>query len=417
MSIAELIMTGTQQASKSTDWVADSLAKIGDNVGKVLREREQQKQAQEMLPFLQQGIQESMTLAGQGKSGEAYSKMIGMLTPEVMNTPQSMTLVKLGIDAIGKSTDDFIMGQRATQNTGMTATDLIALRAMGITPPETNTPSTNVVPKTTPSGGANPALADFDTRVDEVNLPANPEKGQGDSGLTAPVGTRPQPSIVTKPPQAAPTPEQELAASFVQKNQNIAQTQGVGSAWYNEAVSKDSPKLKQLDQTHEPIDLKGANQFQFGTMYFPKEKDLDKEIKITGKGNDFNISMDLNKVDPKKEEERRDFKQNIINALGMMQSKEMQMLFKEYGSIENFPLPSMSNPKSIKFPIKDKEGKEKMISLPVTGNIKNMGLGDAFKLLQNAPGIGRPIGILIARSGMSTGGDRNSKENLANILK
>jgi len=40
-----------------------------------------------------------------------------------------------------------------------------------------------------------------------------------------------------------------------------------------------------------------------------------------------------------------------------------------------------------------------MISLPVTGNIKNMGLGDAFKLLQNAPGIGRPIGILIARSG------------------
>jgi hypothetical protein len=415
MSIAELIMTGTERASKSTDWVADSLAKIGDNVTKVLREREQNRQAQEMLPFLQQGIQESMTLAGQGQSGAAYSKMLGMLTPEVMNTPQSMTLVKLGLDAIGKSTDDFIMGQRATQNTGMTATDLIALRAMGITPPETPTPSTNVVPKTTPSGGANPALADFDTPDDA--MPTNPQAGQGGSVLTPPVGTQPQPSIVTKPPQAAPTPEQELAASFVQQNQNIAQTQGVGTAWYNEAVSKDSPKLKQLDQTHEPIDLKGANQFQFGTMYFPKEKDLDKEIKITGKGNDFNISMDLNKVDPKKEEERRAFKENIINALGMMQSKEMQMLFKEYGSIENFPLPSMSNPKSIKFPIKDKEGKEKMISLPVTGNIKNMGLGDAFKLLQNAPGIGRPIGILIARSGMSTGGDRNSKENLANILK
>ena len=60
MSIAELIMTGTQQASKSTDWVADSLAKIGDNVSKVYREREQNKQAQEMLPFLQQNLQESM---------------------------------------------------------------------------------------------------------------------------------------------------------------------------------------------------------------------------------------------------------------------------------------------------------------------------------------------------------------------
>ena len=417
MSIAELIMQGTNQTSNSMAGLGDSLAKLGQNVGAALAQREQQKQAQEMLPMLQQGMQESMTLAQQGQSGAAYSKMLGMLTPETLNNPQSMTLVKLGLDAIGKSTDDFLLSQKATQGTGMTATDLIALRAMGITPPETPTPSTNVVPKPKPSGGANPAQADFDTIVDEMNLPANPQVGQGGSILTPPVGTQPQPSAVATPTQATPTPEQKQAASFVQQNQNIAETQGVGSAWYNEAVSKDSPKLKQLDQTHEPIDLKGANQFQFGTIYFPKEKDLDKEIKITGKGNDFNISMDLNKVDPTKEKERRDFKENIINALGMMQSKEMQMLFKEYGSIENFPLPSMSNPKSIKFPIKDKEGKEKIISLPVTGNVNNMGLGDAFKLLQNAPGIGRPIGILIARSGISTGGDRNSKQNLANILK
>jgi hypothetical protein len=93
------------------------LAKLGQNVGAALAQREQQKQAQEMLPMLQQGMQESMTLAGQGQSGAAYSKMLGMLTPETLNNPQSMTLVKLGLDAIGKSTDDYLLSQKVSQST------------------------------------------------------------------------------------------------------------------------------------------------------------------------------------------------------------------------------------------------------------------------------------------------------------
>ena len=68
MSIAELIMQGTNRASESTAWVGDSLAKLGQNVGAALAQREQQKQAQEMLPFLQQSMQESMTLALRGRS-------------------------------------------------------------------------------------------------------------------------------------------------------------------------------------------------------------------------------------------------------------------------------------------------------------------------------------------------------------
>jgi hypothetical protein len=217
MSIAELIMTGTQQASKSTDWVADSLAKIGDNVSKVYREREQNKRAQEMLPMLQQGIQESMTLAGQGQSGAAYSKMLGMLTPEVMNTPQSMTLVKLGLDAVGKSTDDFILTKKAN-NQGSSIVELLLAKQLGLelptTPTQPTTPSTNVVPKPKPSGGGNTALADFDTPVDAVNLPANPEEGQGDSGLTAPVGTGSN--------QQAPSPTQaKVAQGFKTIKQQI----------------------------------------------------------------------------------------------------------------------------------------------------------------------------------------------------
>ena len=74
MSIAELIMQGTKRSSESTAWVGDSLAKLGQQVGASLAEREQQKQAQEMLPFLQQSMQESMTLAGQGQWEQVEKK-------------------------------------------------------------------------------------------------------------------------------------------------------------------------------------------------------------------------------------------------------------------------------------------------------------------------------------------------------
>jgi hypothetical protein len=108
MSIAELIMTGTERASKSTDWVSDSLAKIGDNVTKVLREREQQKQAQEILPFLQQSMQESMTLAGQGKSSEAYAKLMPFLTdPSVINNPNLRQAIPAFEKGIELATNDF----------------------------------------------------------------------------------------------------------------------------------------------------------------------------------------------------------------------------------------------------------------------------------------------------------------------
>jgi len=109
MSIAELIMTGTERASKSTDWVADSLAKIGQNVGQALAQREQQKQAQEMLPMFQQSMQESMKKAGEGKSGEAYSILMPFLTdPSVARNPFMMPALEAGIKMNQIAADDFL---------------------------------------------------------------------------------------------------------------------------------------------------------------------------------------------------------------------------------------------------------------------------------------------------------------------
>jgi len=108
MSIAELIMQGTNRASESTAWVGDSLAKLGQNVGAVLAQREQQRQAQEMLPFLQQSMQESMKLAGEGKSGEAYAKLMPFLTdPSVMNNPNLRQAIPAFEKGIELATNDF----------------------------------------------------------------------------------------------------------------------------------------------------------------------------------------------------------------------------------------------------------------------------------------------------------------------
>jgi hypothetical protein len=105
MSIAELIMQGTNRASESTAWVGDSLAKLGQNVGAALAQREQQKQAQEMLPFLQQSMQESMKLAGEGDTAGAYSNMIGLLAsnPNLMQMKSVLPIFDLTLKGITES--------------------------------------------------------------------------------------------------------------------------------------------------------------------------------------------------------------------------------------------------------------------------------------------------------------------------
>jgi len=108
MSIAELIMQGTQRASESTAWVGDSLAKLGQNVGKVLADREQQKQAQEMLPMFQQNMQDAMTYANEGDSGLAFSKLMPFLTnPATLKNPYILPALDAGTKMIELAANDY----------------------------------------------------------------------------------------------------------------------------------------------------------------------------------------------------------------------------------------------------------------------------------------------------------------------
>ncbi len=120
MSIAELIMTGTNRASESTAWVGDSLAKLGQQVGASLAQREQQKQAQEMLPFLQQSMQESMKLAGQGKTGDAYAKLMPFLAdPSVINNPNLRQVIPAFESGIKMAGDQFYKKEELRIREGM----------------------------------------------------------------------------------------------------------------------------------------------------------------------------------------------------------------------------------------------------------------------------------------------------------
>jgi hypothetical protein len=120
MSIAELIMTGTNRASESTAWVGDSLAKLGQNVRAALAQKQQQKQAQEMLPFLQQSMQESMALAGSGKTGEAYAKLMPFLTdPSTVNNPYVLPAIGAATKFIDEESNNFLKKEQLRIQEGM----------------------------------------------------------------------------------------------------------------------------------------------------------------------------------------------------------------------------------------------------------------------------------------------------------
>jgi hypothetical protein len=180
MSIAELIMQGTNRASQSTAWVGDSLAKLGQNVGQALAQREQQKQAQEMLPFLQQSMQESMTLAGQGQTGEAYARLMPFLTdPSVINNPNLMPAVDAALKLNQLATNDYLKKEQLRVREDMYNARYGGGETVVYDTPTAEQmadpnyrPSARVVPKTTPtrSGGGGAGMGGGSAREGAIAI-------------------------------------------------------------------------------------------------------------------------------------------------------------------------------------------------------------------------------------------------------
>ena len=360
MSIAELIMTGTERASKSTDWVADSLAKIGDNVSKVLREREQNKQAQEMLPFLQQGMQESMTLAGKGQSGAAYSKMLGMLTPETLKNPQSMTLVKLGLDAIGKSTDDYLLSQKVSQSTsGMDsilpilaltnpqlASQLSAARTQTGTGNQVGTGNKPTTPQPAPSGESNISQdQDVDlsslsaTKTTEFSVPVQTNEG---TKYARPKIEGPMPTDQGAGQPQAPSPTQ---AKVAQGFETIKQQIDSGTP-FSSVMSESTKMIFPKDQV-QPFSKRIIAMPKL-EKYIPGAEgitELDSPDVLRQKNMNISsrsgMSLSYENIDPLYDYQKanKPFSQQINDAVAFLDSDgSLQKAIKALGGFENISI-------------------------------------------------------------------------------
>jgi hypothetical protein len=360
MSIAELIMTGTERASKSTDWVADSLAKIGDNVSKVYREREQNKQAQEMLPMLQQGIQESMTLAGQGQSGAAYSKMLGMLTPQTLNNPQLADFVKLGFSAIGKSTDDYLLSQKTAQSTsGMDsilpilaltnpqlASQLTAARTQTGTGNQVGTGNKPTTPQPAPSGGSNLSQdQDVDlsslsaTRSTEFSVPVQTNEG---TKYARPKMEGPLPTDQNAGQSQAPSPTQ---AKVAQGFETIKQQIDSGTP-FSSVMSESTKMIFPKDQV-QPFSKRIIAMPKL-EKYIPGAEgitELDSPDVLRQKNMNISsrsgMSLSYENIDPLYDYQKanKPFSQQINEAVATLDSDgNLQKAIKALGGFENISI-------------------------------------------------------------------------------
>jgi hypothetical protein len=76
MSIAEQIYAGSQQQSKNWSVLADSIGRLGQQVGASLANREYQKQAAEALPAMQAAYRSAMDDVSRGSVTEGYRKFM-----------------------------------------------------------------------------------------------------------------------------------------------------------------------------------------------------------------------------------------------------------------------------------------------------------------------------------------------------
>lgn len=346
MSIAELIMQGTEQNTKSTAWVSDSLQKLGQQVGTALKEKEQQRQALEVMPFLQQNMQESMQLAQNGKSGEAYSKMFSVMNPQMMNNPQLLPLIKVGFDAIGKTADDVLMSQRISQGTS-SGTDSILQMLMLTNPQLANQlavargqtgmqpPATQTTPNTAQPN--NSALGETDTVVLPTSDP---------NGIVPGVGAAPLQSD-------APSQTQAVTAAAMQKNyQALDSGKTFGDIVANvDAMVFTPDKLFSLHPQYKKISglsryLPGVE----GVASIPEEALSNKSISISSKGG---MSATFAN-DPEYQKDPKKFLDTITENVGILnQDQGIQDAIKILGGIDK-----------ISFVSSGRKGESKVANLP-----------------------------------------------------
>lgn len=386
MSIAEMIMRDNAQQSKNWSVLSDNLGKLGQQVGQQLAMREYQKQAAEALPAMQQQMQAALQDAGSGRSADAYSKLLPLISNPAYN--QNPILLP-GLEYIMKATkdesDNFLMKQKTQQGSQYGIADYIIAQKFGIN--LTEQPSA-VTPPATGGGGTGQPPTSNQPSIVEPN----------DDITAQPTGD----SVLIDDDERA---LQDSADIFANAARQVKQ-EGTGLALSSmEFVDESQFSDKNIEDKFSIIPLpKSASKFLgegIDSMAVPKDIEGLRQSGLTLKGQYGNINFSNINNSEKSKELRQLFLSTINTQINRLnKSKEINDLIKHYGGFDKIGPPS-EDPKTgnIFWKIEDKEGKVKTIKLG-TGTKDSPGLKETFLGVINAPNQAAIFGMPMLRSNM-----------------
>lgn len=406
MSIAEQIMLGTERQSKNFSVLSENLGKLGQQVGQQLAMREYQKQAAAELPVIQQQMQAALQDAGSGRSADAYSKLLPLISnPSYTQNPYLLPALEAGMKMTKATSDDFLVSQKAQQGSQYGIADMLLAKQFGIdlgqqpsavTPPATGQPPATPKPPT----GNQPPIVEPTDDVTAQDI--------GDAVL------------IDDDERAM----QESSEIFANAARQIKQ-EGTGLALSSmEFVDESQFSDKNIEDKFSIIPLpRSASKFLgegIDSMAVPKNIEGLRQSGLTLKGQYGNINYSNINNSEKSKELRELFLSTINSQINRLdKSTEVNELIRYYKGFDKIG-PYSEDPKTgnIFWKIEDKEGKPKTIKLG-TGTKDNPGLKETFIGVINAPNQAAIFGMPMLRSNMpapnvprNTGREKSLEEML-----
>jgi len=353
MSIAEMIMQGGNQQSKNWSVLSENLGKLGQQVGQQLAMREYQKQAAAELPVIQQQMQAALSDAGAGKSADAYSKLVPLISnPAYTQNPYLLPALEAGMKMTQNTAEDarlrFSYGLREGAAGGLPAVDASAYGFRGTEEnlaeggqPE-GMPEAILLPEGQPTQGTpeQRAMQEAD-RLDQEAAAKLPQQGAQPQATPAQLAGRKNFEDVTSLP--------------VNEQRNAAMSYGVAEV---------NPKQ------YEVVKIAGLEKYlpEFEGFAVPKESWKETGASLSGTGL---LSKQSKLTAPEARENflnpEKGTKKNVKSAIETMKDKTMASLFNDYGqdiyalraATDSRPDPRNQNPV---FTVTTKDGKDKKIT-------------------------------------------------------
>ena len=361
MSIAEQIMMGTQQQEKSWSVLSENLGRLGQQVGQQLAMREYQKQAAAELPVIQQQMQAALRDAGEGRSADAYSKLVPLISnPQYNQNPLLLPALKYGADLTQKTAEDarlrFSYGLREGAAGGLPAVDASAYgfrntagndsEPIVVTNPNQNQSGMDAImnPEGTPIEGGLPQRQGFD------------QSQESDLSIPEPAMTRQGAQPQATPAQLAGRKNfQNVTSLPVNEQRNAAISYGVAEV---------NP------EQYEVVKIAGLEKYlpEFEGFAVPKESWKETGASLSGTGL---LSKQSKLTAPEARENflnpEKGTKKNVKSAIETMKDKTMTSLFNDYGqdiyalraATDSKADPRNQNPI---FTVTTKDGKDKRIT-------------------------------------------------------